>query len=440
MQEHRRQTHSGPIPVHCAFCGMGYQSITPMYNHLRHHLLDDLGTSADDASLARCPYCDLVSTFTEALPLVVHMVETHRDKFPLACHVCKQCFISENLLLIHMGQAHEISRADAINSLPPNSPVSPPASSSSSPSISAGTLVKSETADAGNHLLLPSKSAEESPTLLSVDSDILHSFPPEAQRRIRQIVQQGRRALLTIHNGKGGVQKVSFGKIQTQSLSATTKCPTSPVSPSTCCGQDTGEDLDEVVKEESVISGAASPVKEAVQSTEQSLVDGVNCAVKTDVPATTSGINIKTEGVTETSGVAEEMDIATQFSIITRESEPYPRTPDVKTETELYSGTSGIASEMEVVTGMLGVATEMVVVTGASDLTVTPSQIVLGEGMGDEEGALMPSEGETSTVDLSELATITVQTSDAQTLALSSDDLLKLIKDSQSAAGATQSD
>ena len=450
VQDHRRQTHSGPIPVHCALCGTGYQSLMPMYSHLRHHLHDD-----PDTSLVRCPYCPLAMPSAEALSLVSHMVETHGEQFPHACHVCRQSFASVELLLVHLGQAHEIA-ASVVNSSPPDVPGSALASSSSSSSSSAsssffssssssallsgsaGTLDKSE---ACSRQSLPPKGAENVPTLLDVDSDVLRSFPPEAQRRIRLIVQQGRRALLTINNGRGSVQRVSFGKVPTQP----TSLPTTSTSPATCGGEEGAEDLHQLAKVDSDSGGAASQVPEdETQSAVESLLPGVNLAEQTDASATTSSIGLKAEAValTETPGVSEQVEIVTGLPVVAGGSEVVadPATGGrVKTETGLYSGSSRLASEMDDVTGTLGMATEVEVVTGASDVTVLPTRIVLGEGMGGEEGrqgALVHAVGGPGGVDLRDLATLTVQTTDTQSLAMSAEDLLKLIKDSQSAGNA----
>ena len=446
LQDHRRQTHSGPIPVHCALCGTGYQSLAPMYNHLRHHLHDD-----PDTSLVRCPYCPLATASAEALSLVSHVVETHGEQFPHSCHVCRQSFASVELLLVHLGQAHEIT-ASVVNSSSPDVPGSALASSSSSSSSSsffsssssallsssAGTLDKSETC---TRLPLPPKGAEDVPALLDVDSDVLRSFPPEAQRRIRLIVQQGRRALLTINNGKGSVQSVSFGKVPTQP----TSLPTTSASPAACAGEEGDEDLHQLAKVDSDSGGAASQVQEdETQSAVESLLPGINLAEQTDASATTSSIGLKTEAVTltETPGVAEQVEIVTGLSVVAGGSEVVadPATGGrVTTETELYSGASSLASEMDDVTGTLGMATEVEVVTGASDVTVLPTRIVLGEGMVGEEGgqgALVHAVGGPGGVDLGELATLTVQTTDTQSLAMTAEDILKLIKDSQSAGNA----
>ena len=523
--EHRRRTHGGPIPVHCPFCGMGYQSLTPMHNHLRQHLQLPHGNPDSEASsaggsgsgslppslpsppppsLLRCFYCPLVAAAGDsgsAALVVAHVLEAHRDKFAHVCEVCEQRFASREPLLVHVGQAHLAAGATvvAVKSLSPDSPVvaGPPVSSVSSSSSSSSTpsfvraSFKSEPAEEVDDIKnrstppppptapqppptpLPAKSVRAFPELLAVNSDIFRSFPPEAQRRIQLIVKQGRRAVLTINDNKGGVQKISFGKSQTLSTSTTTttatataaaesvsttifRRPTSPPvssSPPDFSGGGGGGGEEEVgvregcflraVKEEEervAVRDFAVPVWEETprSAAVDCLVLDMNlaagevdaaAAAAAAAAADTPGVVVEREVVTETSGVAEEMEAATPgtfgiaagteiaagpSSVASVKLEVDSGDLGVKTEPEDHNtggaSASSVAAKTEVITGMLSVATEMEVVTGA------PGGEIAG------------------TVDLSELATtVTVQTSDAETLALSADDFLKLMKDSHSA-------
>ena len=490
-----------------------------MHNHLRQHLQLPHGNPDSEASsaggrgsgsgslppppppppppsLLRCFYCPLVAAAGDsgsAALVVAHVLEVHRDKFAHVCEVCEQRFASREPLLVHVGQAHLAAGATvvAVKSLSPDSPVvaGPPVSSVSSSSSSSPTpsfvraSFKSEPAEEVDDIKnrstplppptappptpLPAKSVRAFPELLAVNSDIFRSFPPEAQRRIQLIVKQGRRAVLTINDNKGGVQKISFGKSQTLSTSTTAttatataaaaesvsttifRRPTSPPvssSPPDFSSGGGGGGEEEVgvregcflraVKEEEervAVRDFAVPVWEETPRSAVRLVLDVNFAAgevdATAAAADTPGVVVEREVMTETSGVAEEMEAATPgtfgiaagteiaagpSSVASVKLEVDSGDLGVKTEPEDHNtggaSASSVAAETEVITGMLSVATEMEVVTGAPE----------GEIAG--------------TVDLSELATtVTVQTSDAETLALSADDFLKLMKDSHSA-------
>ncbi|KAH9512392.1 hypothetical protein Btru_039398 [Bulinus truncatus] len=136
---HRLTLHSGAVPVHCPFCG--YQSLHPMYNHVRiqhlqteAHICPECQASFPSSRMlsehARkvhlisprimkdtllgangttycCPFCTV--SFMRTYDLAVHVINSHRDHLlPAQCHVCMQSFVNDIVMKMHMSGAHSL--------------------------------------------------------------------------------------------------------------------------------------------------------------------------------------------------------------------------------------------------------------------------------------------------------------------------------------------
>ncbi|KAK7090797.1 uncharacterized protein [Littorina saxatilis] len=425
LHDHRRQIHTGPVPVHCIFCGLGYQSLTPMYKHLKHHFHSDT-SKGTKSSLLCCPFCDSAAVFTsEASLLVSHVVGEHQDVFHYVCSVCQQRFHSEDPLHIHLQQAHELSVPGKMYSL-----LSGSSSTAQVPATYNANLDGSSTLlNAAGRLLIPGAPSDESalsPTQEDMSSDIFHNLPTEAQESIRFITQLGKKAVLTITDGKGNVQRVSFK--QDEAIPTSSK-PVSPPLP-TYAMQDANLECSETVVEEGVVALGNDMVLEETGSVVENLVYGMNFSTGTEGLTGARDVDSATELAT-TELVAEGSTDAMEVS---EEAHHF----GVAMETEVNSDTLRVAGEMEVVTESLHVGgetdketTAYELVDSGDEMSTPPEHFVLiREGEGGGEGAL----DETRFANASEgaeLARVAVQTSDDGTITVSAEDLLKLIRGSQ---------
>lgn len=314
MQEHRRHIHTGPIPVHCVFCGQGYQSAAPMYNHIKkHHLqtethscsfchagflsrqdlvshldsvhsmqVSDLleqktlteqhrvaGGSLSLESLptvlpVRCPYC--CEVFIRMISLVAHIVEGHWEHFPHACSHCEQYFINEKALKYHMKDAHDEESTKHLS--PPRSPS--PLVLQQSAAVSSLLLsdhgffstMKSEPFD-NEHIT--------SETNNLVQTDLMESLPEETQTYIRTLKEQGKHAVLIV-NDANGVQRVSVGPDPTLTASNIKQISSSVFE---SCLQSSGSQYLETFVPDNITVGI-DVITEETESAIENLVNGMH--------------------------------------------------------------------------------------------------------------------------------------------------------------------
>ena len=388
LQLHRRLIHTGPVPVHCVFCGLGYQSLKPMHNHLHTHLHGDEGESP------QCPFCEASAPQDDVASLVNHVLEKHGDQFPFSCNICQQSFTADKMLRIHLLQAHKVTMVT--RSLL-RSPGGPGVSAADCPVVSEQVEPVDETTGESVVEETPTEDAVVGLECGEMESELFLSLPPEAQERIRLITQQGDKATLTINDGKGGVQQVTFRPVRS-GASLLRRSSVSSTNSHTECSE-------MVVNDGAAFDGGISAIEEA-PSTVENVIYGVSLAADTDV--------------------------AMETEVLTGSEEIVAATCSINRGTESVSDTEGLSLA---VSGISTAAEETQLRTESPDTAVPPYHIVLVQQDSCAEDVQVCTEEDTIIADSSEFTTVTIETAGSDDITMTTDDFMALVKHSHSTSG-----